>query len=99
MSSSDMGRDAHSLTAYSLPTTMSPTLQGALKDSFGETVVACDMAKPCQFPCLDSCQKSFMWTHKKVHLAPHPLIGLVLHVRGADVCLGTWSQKPGSFTQ
>ena len=41
VSSSGMGRDVHS--AFSLPTTASPTLQGALKDGFGESVVACDM--------------------------------------------------------
>ena len=29
--------------AFSLPTTASPTRQGALKDGFGETVVACYM--------------------------------------------------------
>ena len=29
--------------AFTLPTTASPTLQGALKDGFGQAVVACDM--------------------------------------------------------
>ena len=29
--------------AFPLPTTTSPTLQGPLKDGFGEAVVACDM--------------------------------------------------------
>ena len=45
--------------AFPLPTTALPTLQGALKDGFGEAVVACDMPEPCKFPSLDSCQKSF----------------------------------------
>ena len=29
--------------AFPMPTTASPTLKGALKDGFGEAVVACDM--------------------------------------------------------
>ena len=40
--------------AFHLPTTASPTLQGALGDGFGEAVVAdvaCDMPEACTFPC------------------------------------------------
>ena len=33
--------------AFSLLTTASPTLKGALRDGFREDVVACDMPKPC----------------------------------------------------
>ena len=33
------------LLALFLPTTASPTLQGTLKDGFGEAVVECDMHK------------------------------------------------------
>ena len=47
-----------------LPTTASPTLQGALKDGFGGAVVACEMSELCKFPSLDSCRKRFLWTHK-----------------------------------
>ena len=65
-------------TAFSLLTVASPTFQGALKDSFGEAVVSCDMPEPCKFPSLDSCQKKFPWTHKEVNLAPHPVVGLEL---------------------
>ena len=54
MSSSGMDRNAHSLMLsiqhVSLPTTASPTLQGALKDGFGKAVVTRDMFKPCTFP-------------------------------------------------
>ena len=50
--------------AFPLSTTASPTLQDALKDGFGEAVVACDMPKPWKFPSFDSCQKRFMWTHQ-----------------------------------
>ena len=55
-------------------------LRDALKDGFGEAVVACDMPEPCKFPSLDSCQKRFPWTHKEVHLAPYPIVGLMLQV-------------------
>ena len=70
MSSSGMGRCVHSLMLsiqlFPLPTTASPILQGPLKDGFGEAVVACDMPEPCKFPSSDSCQKRFLWIHKKV---------------------------------
>ena len=75
--------------AFLLPTTASPTLQGALKDGFGEAVVACDTPEPCKFPSLDSCQKRVLWTHEDIVLAPHPsrwscaphpVVGPVLHV-------------------
>ena len=83
MSSSGMGRDVvHA--AFPLPTTASPFLQGAMKDGFGEVVVACDKPEPCKFPSLDSCQKRFLWTHKEVDLAPHPVVGLVLQVGDAE---------------
>ena len=42
--------------------------------------MACDKHEPFDFPFLDSCQKRFLWTHKEVDLAPHPVIGLVLQV-------------------
>ena len=59
---------------------VSLTLQGTLKDGFGEAVVVCDMTKLYKFPPLDSCQKRFLWTHKEVDLTPHPVVGLVLQV-------------------
>ena len=62
--------------AFPMPTTASPTLKGALKDGFGEAVVACDMPEPCKFSSLDSCWKRFLWTHKEVELASHPVVGL-----------------------
>ena len=42
--------------------------------------MACDMPKPCKFLSPDSCQKRFLWTHKEVDLAPHPVVDLVLQV-------------------
>ena len=63
--------------AFPLLITASPTLQGALKDGFRQAVLVCDMPKPSKFPSLDSCKKRFLWTHKEVDLAPHPVVGLV----------------------
>ena len=34
----------------------------------------------CKFPSLDSCQKRFLWTHREVDFAPHPVVSLVLQV-------------------
>ena len=82
MSRSGMGRDVHS--AFPLPTTTSPTLQGALKNVFGQAVVACDIPEPYEFPSFDSCQKRFLCTYKEVDLAPHPVVGLVLQVGDAE---------------
>ena len=58
--------------------------QGALKDGFGEAVVACDMPEPCKFPSLDRCLKWFLWAHREVDLAPHPVVGLVLQVEEVE---------------
>ena len=71
MSSPGMGRDVHSDVVHPtlpLPTTALPTLQGALRDGFGEAVVACDMLEACKFPSPHSCQERFPWTHKGVDL-------------------------------
>ena len=46
--------------------------------------MVCDMSEPCKFPSLDSCQKRFLWIHKEVDLAPHPVVGLVLQVGDAE---------------
>ena len=63
VSSFGMNRDVDSFDvvhpAFPLLTTVSPTLQGGLKDGFGKAVMACDMPKPCTFPSLDSGQKRF----------------------------------------
>ena len=66
--------------AFPVPTMASPTLQAAVKDGFGEAVMACDMPEPCMFPSLDSCQK----THKEVDLVSHPVVGPVLQVGDAE---------------
>ena len=67
-----------------LPQPPIPLLQGALKDGFGEAVVARDMPEPCKFPSLDSCQKRFLWTNNGVDPPPRPVVGLVLQVEDAE---------------
>ena len=80
-----MGRDVHSFDvvhpAFPLPTTASSALARALKDGFGEAVVACDT---CEFPPLDSCHERFLRAHGEFGLAPHPVVGLVLQVGAAE---------------
>ena len=67
---------------------------------FGEAVVACDVAEPCVFLCLDSRQKRFLWTNREVDLAPHPVFGLVLKVGDAEKFpQALWSRQPGSSFQ
>ena len=70
--------------AFLLPTATSPILRGALKDGFGETVMALDRPKPCEFPSFDSGQKSILLGHREVDIAPHPVVGLVLHAGDAE---------------
>ena len=72
--------------AFPLPTTASSTLEGALKNDSGEVVVACDMPESRKFSSLDSCQKSFLWPHKEVDLAPHPVVGRMLQVGDTEKC-------------
>ena len=48
--------------------------------------MVCDMPEPCKFLSLDSCQKRFLLTHKKIDLAPHPVIGLVLQAGYTENC-------------
>ena len=66
--------------AFPLPIAVSPNLQDALKDGFGEAVVTCDMPEPCRFSSLDSCQNRLLWIHKEVNFAPHPVVDLMLQV-------------------
>ena len=88
VSSSDTGKYVHSLTLsiqhFLCRPRRRPSLEDALKDGFGEAVVACDMSEPCKFLSLYICQKRFMWTHKEVDLAPRPVSSLVLQVGDAE---------------
>ena len=72
--------------ALPLLTTVSPTLQGALKDRFGEAVVACDTLESYKLPSVYSYQKRFLWTHKEVDIAPYPVIGRMLQVGDTEKC-------------
>ena len=47
--------------------------------------MACDMPESREFSSLGSCQKRFLWAHKEADLTPHPVIGLVLQVGGAEM--------------
>ena len=88
VSSSGMGRNVHSLmlstSAFPLPTTVSPTLQSALKYGFEEAVFVCDMPNRCKSPSHDSCQNRFLWTYRGTDLATHQVIVLVIQVRDAE---------------
>ena len=58
------------------------------------------MPKPREFPVLDSYQKRLFWPHKKIDLASHPVVGLVLHVGDAQKfpqVLGSESLDPFFF--
>ena len=64
--------------------------------------MAYDMPEPCIYPSLDSCQKRFMWTHKEVDLALHPVIGpgsCAPSKRFEEVSSDSSFQNPGSFFQ
>ena len=61
----------------------------------------CYMPEPCKFPSLASFQKRFLWTHKEIDLAPHPVVSLVLQVGDTEkfsYALGSESLDP-FFTQ
>ena len=55
------------------------------------------MPEPCKCPSLDSCQKRFLWTYKKVDLALHPVIGLVQKVGNARDFFGHLVMKTWIF--
>ena len=74
---------------------------GALKDGFGESVMASNMPKPCKFPSLDSCSKRFLWTYKEDDLALCPVVDLVLQVGDMEIlpALGFESLDPFFFPE
>ena len=84
---------------FHLPITASPTLPGALKEGFGEAVVACDMSEPCKFSSFDSCWQRFLWTHKEVGHALHPVVGLVLQLGDAEKFLQAFRFENLDFFQ
>ena len=86
VSSSDKGRDIHSLMLSIQHFFCQPCHPSPSKTPLRVILdrLACDMPKPCKFPSLDSCQKMFLWTHKEVDLASHPVIGLMLQVGDAE---------------
>ena len=97
---SGMNRDAHSLLLSIqrfLCRRRRHPLQGALKDDFGEAVVACDMPEPCKFPSLDSCQKRSRGPTMKLSSLCIQSFVLCSKRRCRDVFSGAWFRKPGSF--
>ena len=66
---------------------------------FGETVLAPDVPEPCEFPSLVSCQRRFLWAHKEVDLAPHPIVGLALQIGDAEKLHTVSKYWLGSFSQ
>ena len=64
--------------AFPLPTAESLTLQGALLDDFERLSSSHDMPNPCQFPCLDGCQR------RKVDLTPYAIMRLTLQAGDAE---------------
>ena len=47
-------------------------------DGSGEAVATCDVAEPCEFPSLDSCQRRSLSSREEVDLVAQPLAGRVL---------------------
>ena len=54
-------------SAFRLTVKALPTVQDALKDGFGEAVVARDVTDPCEFLSLYSHRKRSLWTYKESH--------------------------------
>ena len=83
--------------AFLLPTTASPTLEGVPKDGFGEAFVACDILNPCKFPSFDT------GLPEEVPVDPQGSRSCSAASRWScryrEVSSGTWSRKPGSFSQ
>ena len=71
--------------------------------------MARNILEPCNPLSLDSCQKSSLWVHKEIDLAPHPVIVLMLQVGDAEkfpqalglrsLDLSSQSELAGSMSQ
>ena len=87
VNSSVLGRDVHFFDVihptFPPPVEESPTVQDTLKDDIGKAIMFHAMPKLCEYPSLDSCKKTFMWAHKEVDVASHPVVGLILQVGDA----------------
>ena len=64
--------------------------------------MAYEMPESGEFPSLDSCKKRFLWTLKKVDLAPHPVVSLVLQAGDGEkfplaLCFGSQGQQAESM--
>ena len=72
VSRSGMSKDVHSLTLsiqhFLCRPRRRPPSQDALKEGFGEAVVACGTRKRCKFPSLDSCRRGSCGIPRKLIL-------------------------------
>ena len=53
-------------------------------DGLGEAVVARYVPETCELPFIPNCQKKFLWAHKEVNLALHPVVDAVLQGLGGE---------------
>ena len=97
MSCSGMGRDVH--PEFPLPTTTSPTLQGARRMVLERLSWRVTCPNRASFRLFDSCQKRLLWTNKEVDLAPDPVVdwSSAPSRRYGEVSSCTWFRKSGSF--
>ena len=88
MSSSVMGRDAHSLMLSLQHYLCRPRRRPSSKVPRRMVLERLSWRETCpnhvSFLSLDSCQKRLQWTNMEVDLAPHPVVGLVLQVEDAE---------------
>ena len=91
MSSSGMGRDVHSFMLSTQRFLCRPRRRPPSKvprrmvlERLSWRVTCPNHASIIKFPSLDSCRKRFLWTHKEVDLALHPVSGLVLQRNSAE---------------
>ena len=81
MSSSGMGRDTHSCPFILFSAELNVvSSQRWPQYAFVEAVVERDTFKPREFSSLENCRERFLWTHKDVDLASHPVVCIVLRV-------------------
>ena len=86
--------------AFPLLTMASPTLQGALKDSFGEAVMACDMPKLYKFPSLWQLPEEVPVDPQGSWSRPTPSCwSCTPNGRCGEVSSGTWLQNLDPFSQ
>ena len=98
MSNSGMGRDVHSLVLSIQHFLYRPQRRPPFRVPRRMVLERLSWRVTCPNHAnlsLESCQKTFFWTHKAIDLAPRPVVGFVPHV--GDVkrnFLRHWFRKP-----